>query len=310
MDIKDFGSLEAYEKYVERNRKIATFKRNFSGWLIMVPSLILFVFFVWWPLVSSIRLSLFEAKGVELTEFAGFSNYFKVMALPDFWPAIKNTFAYTGWSLLIGFLLPIVVALIMSELVHWKGFFRIGTYFPNIMPGLATVIMWTYIFNPTSTGVINIIRAMFGLGPVGLLDNASTVIPFIVVALTWKGFGATALIYLASLQGISQELYEAAAIDGASIWNRIRYITIPNLYGVARQLLILQIISVFQILYEPLVMTGGGPKGASLSIMQLVYDLAFEKSEYEWGAAVSVVIFIMLMAITIIYNKLIKEQDM
>lgn len=310
MDIKDFESMEAYEKYVERSRRVASFKRNFSGWLIMIPSLILFVFFVWWPLVSSIRLSLFTARGMEIQNFVGFYNYFTVMELPEFWPAVWNTFKYTGWSLLIGFLLPIVVALVMSELVHWKGFFRIGTYFPNIMPGLATVIMWTYIFNPDSTGVINIIRAMFGLDPVGLLDSATTVIPFIVVALTWKGFGSTALIYLASLQGISQELYEAAAIDGASIWNRIRYITIPNLYGVARQLLILQIISVFQILYEPLVMTGGGPNNASMSIMQLVYKLAFTDSNYPMAAAVSVVIFIMLMAITIIYNKLIKEQDM
>lgn len=311
MDINDFESMEAYEKYVARNRRLASLKRNFSGWLIMIPSLILFVFFVWLPLFSSIRLSLFNATGFKVSDFVGFNNYFKVVNLPDFWPAVKNTFVYTGWSLVIGFFLPIIVALFMSEVVHWKGFFRIGTYFPNIMPGLAAVIMWTYIFKPDSTGVINIVRSMFGAsGTVDLLGNASTVIPFIVVALTWKGFGATALIYLASLQGISQELYEAAAIDGASIWNRIWYITIPNLYGVARQLLILQIISVFQILYEPMVMTNGGPGNASISIMQLVYRLAFDDANYPLAAAVSVIIFVMLMGITIIYNKLIKEQDM
>ena len=118
MDIKDFESMEAYEKHVERNRRIASFKRNFSGWLIMIPSLILFVFFVWWPLVSSIRLSLFTARGMEIQNFVGFYNYFTVMELPEFWPAVWNTFKYTGWSLLIGFLLPIVVALVMSELVQ------------------------------------------------------------------------------------------------------------------------------------------------------------------------------------------------
>ncbi len=298
------------EKAFARRKFWASVKRNISGWLIMIPSLILFVFFVWWPLILSIRLSLFKAQGITLTDFVGFGNYVVVFENPDFRRAILNTFAYTGWSLVLGFLVPIILAVLMSEIVHMKGFFRIGIYFPNIMPGLATVIMWTFIFNPGETGVLNIILAAFGVHPWGWLESSTWVIPLIVLALTWKGCGATAIIYLASLQGINQELYEAAAIDGAGIWNRFKHITVPNLYSIARTLLILQIISVFQILYEPLVMTHGGPGNASLSIMQLVYRFAFTDFNYPKAAAVSVVICILLMAITVIYNNLIKEKDM
>ena len=127
--------------------------------------------------------------------------------------------------------------------------------------------------------------------------------------MTWKGAGATALIYLAALQGINRELYEAAIIDGAGIWSRIVNITIPGLRKLIRTLLILQVISVFQILYEPLVMTNGGPNNASISIMQLVFKYAFEKFDYPKAAAVSVMISVSLVILTVVYNKINKSED-
>ena len=304
------SSLEQQAAINRKRDRIASFKKNSAGWLIMAPSLILFCFYVWVPLFSSIQLSLFKTKGVRLDEFVGFKNYLSVFRHPDFLAAVKNTFVYCGWSLVIGFLIPIIMALIISEIVHCKGFFRIGSYFPNIVPGLATVFMWKYIFDAADNGTLNLIVGAFGVEPQKWLVNAAWVIPLIVVTMTWKGAGATALIYLASLQGINQELYEAAAIDGAGIWNRVRYITVPNLFNMARTLLILQIISVFQILYEPVVMTNGGPNNASISIMQLVYNYAYTKGDYAKAAAVSVVICLFLIIITVLYNKFVKAKDM
>jgi multiple sugar transport system permease protein len=130
------------------------------------------------------------------------------------------------------------------------------------------------------------------------------------MSLTWKGAGATTLLYIAGLQGIDPELYEAAIIDGAGILKRIRYITIPNIYNLARTLLILQIISVFQILYEPLVMTNGGPNNASISIMQLVFKFAFERFDYPKAASVSVIICLILAVLTVLYFKINKRKDM
>nr|WP_243428243.1 sugar ABC transporter permease [Clostridium rhizosphaerae] len=280
-----------------------------SGWLIMAPTLILFAFFVWEPLLASIRLSLYSAKGMRTVEFVGLKNYIDVFHHPDFFPAVRNTFSYTIWSLLIGFLVPIIMAVIINEMVHAKGLFRVGIYFPNIVPGLATVMMWAFIFRPGKTGVLNIILGNIGVQPQVWLSNPKITIPLIVLTMTWKGAGATALIYLAALQGINPELYEAAIIDGAGIWKRIVHVTVPNLKNLIRSLLILQVISVFQILYEPLVMTNGGPNNASISIMQLVFKYAFEKFDYPKAAAVSVIISLFLVTLTAVYNKFSKEQD-
>lgn len=284
-------------------------KKNLSGWLIMIPSLILFCFFVWGPLLESVYLSFYSSNGMRLEKFVGLSNYISVFEYPDFKAATINTFYYTLWSLLIGFLVPIIMAIILNEIIHFKGFFRVTTYLPNVVPGLAIAMMWSFIFRPSNSGLLNIILKIFGIGPQVWLSNPRWTIPLIVLTMTWRGAGATTLIYLAGLQGIDSELYEAAAIDGANIWKRLIHITIPNIYNLARTLLVLQIISVFQVLYEPLVMTNGGPNNASLSLMQLVYRYAFEKFDYPKAASVSVVIGVMLIIITALYNLVIKEKD-
>ena len=284
-------------------------RKNISGWLLMLPSIILFGFFVWGPLVSCIKISLYSAHGVTLNEFVGFKNYLRVFKHPDFLPALKNTFSYTLWSLIIGFLVPIILALFISEIRRGKGLFKVGVYLPNIVPGMAMVLMFSFIFKPGANGILNVFLAKLGLPASAWLTNPKLTKPLIVIALTWKGAGSTALLYIAGLQGIDPELYEAAIIDGAGIWRRIRYITLPCIYNLARTLLILQIISVFQILYEPLVMTNGGPNNASISIMQLMYRFAFEKYDYPKASAVAVIICIILAVLTVAYNKLNKKKD-
>lgn len=242
-------------------------------------------------------------------EFVGFKNYIDVFHHPDFLPAVRNTCLYAIWSLIIGFFIPIIMAILINEMIYAKGLFRVGTYFPNVVPGLATVLMWGFILKPGKTGVLNIILGHFGMEPSIWLSDPKLTIPLIVLTMTWKGAGATALIYLAALQGINRELYEAAIIDGAGIWSRIVNITIPGLRKLIRTLLILQVISVFQILYEPLVMTNGGPNNASISIMQLVFKYAFEKFDYPKAAAVSVMISVSLVILTVVYNKINKSED-
>lgn len=302
--------LEVRKKIAVKHRLSKIIRKNLSGWLVMLPALILFAFFVWVPLLESIRLSLYSARGMTSVAFVGLKNYIDVFHHPDFLPAIRNTFQYTFFSIIIGFFIPIIMAILMNELVHAKSLFRVGTYFPNIVPGLATVLMWGFILKPGQTGVLNIILGHLGVAPQIWLSNPKITIPLIVFTMTWKGAGATALIYLAALQGVNPELYEAAIIDGAGIWKRVVHVTLPNLHNLVRTLFILQIISVFQILYEPLVMTNGGPNDASISIMQLVYKYAFEQFDYPKAAAVSVIISVFLIVLTAIYNKISKEKDM
>jgi len=275
----------------------------------MLPALILFAFFVWEPLLESVRLSMYHAKGVQLLDFAWFENYADVFRHPDFWPAIRNTFLYIFWSLILGFWIPIIIASLLTEVVHFKGLFRTGIYFPNIVPGISGVMLWGFMFRPGKTGVLNILLGHLGIDPQLWLTNPHLTIPLIVLTMTWKAAGSTALVYMAGISSINPELYEAASIDGAKPFQRFLHITLPGILSLGKMLLILQIISVFQILYEPLVMTNGGPNNASISIMQLVYKYAFEDFNYPMAAALSVLICLILGVLTMVYFRVTKKAD-
>lgn len=284
-------------------------KRDFMGWMVMLPTLILFAFFVWEPLIENVRLSLFKTVRYEILDFVGFDNYIRVFQNPDFTAAFRNTFSYTFWSLLLGFFVPIIMGILITETVHLKSFFRIGVYFPNIVPGLATIWIWSYFFIPGKTGVLNIILGKLGIAPFDWLNNTAWTIPLIILVLTWKSAGSTALIYIASISGINPELYEAATIDGAGILQRIRHITIPSIKGLAKTMLILQIISVFQILYEPMVLKNGGPNNASISLMMLMYRFGYRDFDFSAAAAVSVIICIILIILSGIYMKMTASKE-
>lgn len=281
-----------------------------KAWLIMLPSLVLMTFFVWEPLFESVRMSLYKTRNVELVRFIWFDNYISVMKKDDFLQALANTFSYTFWSLLIGFLLPIVLAVLIGETRRGKGFFRTVAYLPNMLPGLAVVILWSSFFSGGSTGVLNILLSAFDIPPQTYLTRAEWVIPIIIMIATWKGAGATALIYMASIAGISPELYEAATIDGASVWQRILHIMLPAIRKLTGTLLILQIISVFQIMYEPMVLTKGGPDNASLSLMQLMWQYAFGGAmNYGRASAVAVIVTIILLIMTAIYSYFNRKES-
>ena len=284
-------------------------RKNISAWAIMLPAVILFAFFVWTPLLESVRMSLFEAKGIRLERFVGLENYTRMFTHPNFWPALRNTFLYIFWSLVLGFWIPIVIASLLTEVMHLKGFFRVGVYFPNIIPGISTVMLWGFFFRPGENGVLNILLGKIGIDPQMWLTNPHLTIPLIVLTMTWKAAGSTALVYMAGMSSINPELYEAATIDGATPWQRFTRITLPGILSLGKTLLILQIIAVFQILYEPLVMTNGGPNNASISIMQLVYKYAFEDYNYPMAAALSVLICIILGFLTVIYFRVTKKVD-
>ncbi|MCL2841589.1 MAG: sugar ABC transporter permease [Defluviitaleaceae bacterium] len=282
---------------------MAKFKQHATSWFIMLPGIILFGFFLWVPLLQSVRMSFYRTRNIELVEFVGFDNFISIFNRHEFRQALVNTFSYTIWSILLGFLVPIFLALIIGETVRGKGFFRTVAYVPNVLPGLAAMILWRAFFSAESTGVINILLGHLGIGPMTFLTEANWVIPIIVLISTWRGAGATALIYMAGLAGINPELYEAATIDGAGIWKRIRYITAPAIFNLGSTLLILQIIAIFQIMYEPLVLTRGGPDNASISLMLLMWNYAFGGNmDFGRASAVAVITAVILLGFTVLYQ--------
>ena len=294
------GGLKGHEKL----------KGNIQSWLIMMPGLLLMTFFVWEPLFESIRMSLYKTRNVELVKFIGFSNFVSVTGKDDFLQALFNTFSYTFWSLLLGFALPVILAMLIGETTRGKGLFRTAVYLPNMLPGLAVIILWSAFFSGEKSGVLNILLSRFGISAQSYLTRADWVIPIIILIATWKGAGATALIYMAGMAGISPELYEAAAIDGATVWHRIIHILLPAIRKLAGTLLILQIISVFQIMYEPMVLTKGGPDNASLSLMQLMWQYAFGGSmNYGKASAVAVIVTLILLAMTAVYSYFNRKES-
>ena len=295
-----------------KSKKPWTFSRfigEFGGWVFIIPSFILFAFFVWEPMLYGVVLSFSKLRAFDIVGFAGLENYRYVFSHPYFAKALLNTVQYAFWSLIIGYLVPIIVAIILNEVVHAQRFFKFVAYFPALVPAVAALLMWQFLLTPGQEGIINSILSQLGIAPLQFLQNPNWTIPLLIMTLTWKSAGSTTMVYLASLQGINGELYEAASLDGAGVWSKLRYITLPGIFNTARLMLIMQIISTFQILYEPMVMTGGGPNNASISLMYLSYQFAFDKIQFNYAAVVGIVVSVILLILTAIYMKLVKPQE-
>jgi multiple sugar transport system permease protein len=289
--------------------KIRRLWRDIPVWGLVLPSLFLFIVFSWQPLVSGIYLSFFKTKGYRAERFVGLQNYAEVIRNSEFQQTLANTFSYVVWSLIIGFVLPILIAIIVNEMAHFKSFFKFSVYFPVIVPGIAAAMMWMFMFEPGAGGMLNLLLGKLGLGPYPWLQNPNWSIPLIIVTMTWKSFGGGVILYLASLQGVNRELYEAASLDGAGIMQRIRKVTIPQISNIIGIMFILQIISVFQVMYEPLTMTEGGPSNSSMSLMLQSYFYAFRYFDAGKSMAVGSITFIILLALTFVYFRVNRRAE-
>lgn len=284
-------------------------RKDFGSWVLLVPSVLMFLVVLWQPLVSGVVLSFFKTKGYDPVEFIGLQNYADIITNSEFMASLLNTFAYTFWSLLIGFLLPVVVAVMLNEMIHFKAVYRFLFYFPAMIPGMATALLWYFIFDPGEGGILNMLLGAAGLEPSQWLQNPRLSIPLIVVTMTWRGFGSAMLVYLAALQGINRDLYEAASIDGAGFFRKVWYVQLPFIKSLMGLMLIRQIISVFQVMQEPLAMTSGGPNNASMSLMLSSYYYGFRYFEAGRSMAVGTITFLILAVLTVIYQVVSRKKD-
>lgn len=286
-------------------------RNNIDAWTLMMPMVVILFLFVWRPTILGGVWSFFNMKGYTPTEFCGIDNYVKVITHTQFLPILWNTVKYVFWSLIIGFLPPLFFAIMVNEIVHLKKTFRVLIYIPTVIPGIAAMLIWYFMYYPDNTGLLNMILTKFGMEPYGWLNDPNFAIIGIVIYSTWKSSGATMLLYYAALQGVSPELYEAAIIDGAGSWKRFWYVTRPALEGLLLLNLVRQIISVFQILEQPLAMTGGGPNGSSTSLSYQLYQYGFNSGGRGTGQAMAlgVIIFLILIVFTIFYFRLNKKVE-
>lgn len=283
-------------------------KKNLLAWLLMLPSLFIFAFFVWVPIFKNFLLSFFS--DFSYSQFVFFENYKDLFADGSFIKAFNNTFIYILYSLIIGFLVPMIIGFLLSECIHAKGFFRVAIYIPCMISGIAVVFLFSNIYGDESYSILNVILKQFNVKPQLWSSNPNIIIPLIVLAMTWRGAGGTALIYLSNFQQIDNSMYEASRMDGATPMQRFLRITLPQMKSTLLTLLVLQVISVFQVFYEPLVIGSmGGPNDASMSLMLLSYKYAFVDMDYAKSAACSMFLALIIILFTIGYFTLTRRLN-
>jgi multiple sugar transport system permease protein len=292
-----------------RSRALALFiQHNGAGILFLLPALLIFGFFVWYPIIYGFVLSFQKDAFFGTPSWIGWKNYLNVIHDPLFLTAWKNTFQFALYALLFGYVIPIVLAIAINEMRFGKSYFRLAFYLPVIIPPIVTVFLWKYMYSPTG-GLINTLLGFIHVPNQPWLQSPGTAMPSLVIVATWANMGGTMLIYLAALQSIPAQLYEAAELDGASIWRRIWSVTLPQIRGIMLIMLLLQIIATVQIFTEPFTLTNGGPSNATTTIMLLIYNYAFVNADFGQASALSVILFSLLVVLSLGYFGITRRLN-
>jgi len=282
------------------------FQRNLGGYLFLLPALVIFALFVWYPVVLGFIMSFQNVDMINPAVWVGWANYRHVFSDPLFGIAWRNTLAFTGYALLFGYFVPIVLALLINEMRHGKGLFRLAFYLPVMLPPIVTAFLWLWLYNADS-GLLNALLHLVHLPGALWLENQGTALPALVVVATWGAAGSTMLIYLAALQGVPASLYEAAEIDGSNLWQRIWHVTLPTIRPIMLLMLVLQIIATMQVFTEPFVITDGGPNNATMTVLLLIYNYTFKNADFGEASALGVLLFLVLAVFALIYMRMTRR---
>ena len=276
------------------------------AYLFLLPALIVFGVFAWYPILKTV---IFSFQNVDLhreSTWIGLENFQRMLTDPNFIISWKNSFLFAALSIGIGFWVPILVSIMVNEMRRAKGFFRLVYFLPTVIPITISIIIWRMLYLPDN-GFLNALLRVFHIPAQSWLQDVRLVRPSMIVMLTWANFGSTLLIYLAALQDIPAEYYEAAEIAGASPLERIIYITLPQLYRTMIITFVLQIIAVVQIFTEPFLLTQGGPGTETLTPVLVIYRTAFLNGDFGLASAWSLSLVIVLTIFSIIYLRISRN---
>ncbi|HHW05884.1 MAG TPA: sugar ABC transporter permease [Methanothermobacter sp.] len=285
----------------EKKGKLAR-KEAREGYLYALPWFIGFTVFTAGPIIASFLLSFTNWDLIRPAEWIGFGNYNMLLEDPLFWQSLKVTSIYALFSVPLGILGGLAIAVLMNQKIKGLSVFRTIYYLPAVVSGVAVSLLWSWIFNP-DFGVLNYLLSLIGINGPGWIYDEKWALPSLIIMSLW-GVGGGMVIYLAGLQGVPTELYEAAIIDGASSWRRFWSITIPMISPVIFFQLIMGIIGSFQIFTQAYIMTGGGPNNATLFYVLYLYRNAFQWFKMGYASALAWVLFIVILILTIIQFKL------
>ncbi len=280
-------------------------QQKIAPYLFIAPFYILFAIFMGYPLISSLIMSFYEMRGFQSRIFVGFGNFTDLFQDPIFWKSLWNTVYFALGTLILQLPVALLLAILLnSKLVKGKNFLRLAFFTPVLVAGVFVAIIFNLIFDQRA-GLINNEFVLFGK-EIGWLSNESYVMPAVILTGVWQWAGFNMIYFLAGLQGIRQELYEAAAVDGANWWQSFVHITLPSLRPVIAFVFVVSMIGSFQLFDLPYILTNGGePSDAGTTIVMYLYKNGFQFMRLGYAATIGWVLFIIIAIISIVQLKLL-----
>lgn len=288
-------------------------KERTAGWLFAGPALLAIGLFFVVPALASLVLSFTDFDIYALADranlrFVGFGNYAALLQKPLFWKAMGNTL----WFVVFG--VPAIVAvslaaalLVNSRMLKWRAVWRVALFAPFVTTLVATAVVWNYLLH-TRYGLINYGLGKLGIDPVDWLGNPRTSLPAILLFVTWKTFGYNMVIFLAALQSVSGDLLDAARVDGAGWWTRLRHVILPAIAPTVLLVSILTVAGMFQLFAEPYVMTQGGPEQSTVTVLYFMYEEGFKWWNLGSGAAVAFILFLCILVVTLLQLRVARRS--
>lgn len=276
-----------------------------AAWLFLTPSLLLFVVFVALPVLAAFGISFSDWDLFTAPHFAGVENYLNlILSDPIFHKVLLNTLLYVIGTVPVQMLLALGVALLLNRGVWGEGVLRVIYFLPVVSSTVAVSLVWSWIFN-SNFGILNAILSALGVqNPPVWLGNTNTALIALIIVAIWQGLGYSMVLFLAGLQGIPQDVYEAGALDGAVGWRRTLYLTLPLLSPTTFFVTIVSLIGSFQVFDLAFVMTKGGPANATNTIVYYIYQNAFENYRMGYASAAAMILFVIILAITLVQYRL------
>ncbi|MCD9021507.1 carbohydrate ABC transporter permease [Cohnella silvisoli] len=277
--------------------------------LFVAPTLLLFLIFVIWPFIGSLYYSMTQWDGFSQPVFIGFDNFTRLFYEESFWIALKNTLIFALTGLVIGNGLSLLLALALNRTGKMQKVLRTIFYLPGVVSFITMSIVWTLIYH--YNGSINQVLRSLGLGSLASewLGNYDTVIPALVVIMIWGGVGFGIIVFLAGLNSIPSELYEAAQIDGAGPVAKFKYITFPLLMPSITLVTFLGLSSTLRVFDLPFIMTNGGPGDASNTLAMIIYRQAFTYYNYGYATAGGIVLFLFVAIVSLLQMRATRSRE-
>lgn len=282
------------------------YKARHAWMFLLIPGLFL-VIFTLIPTLGALGLSFTNYNIFSDTKWIGINNYTKILSDAEFWQAVKTTVYYWFSVTPALVILPVFLAILVNRELKGISVYRLIYYFPVLVSVVVTAMLWKWMFQ--ADGIINYLLSIFGAAPKSWLTSKKLVIPSLAIVTVWQGLGYYMLFYLSGLQTVPHELYEAADIEGANFWEKHWNVTFPLIRPVIFFVTVVSTMSAFKEFTLMLAMVDGGPLRASTTVVYLVFEKAFEQLQMGYASAISCILFLIILGITLVNQKLLDKDN-